>query len=255
MNFGLRPLDGNAPARDAEFFREILACTNLGILVLLPDRRILWANENLPLLLPFLEDAGPERTLDELLPEPLRKPFDRILRQIEESGFSPLEGVRWPPTGESCLGISGNVLRARHGGPGLRLLIVQDLFLYTEVKDLDTRLGQSMRLLSIASHEIRNPLTTILGFAEILLDRDLPQEQRKFLERILGQGRRIDTLLEEIRAASRSRTGVFQLHMREISLESILKAVVEDFGAREAARSIRLTIPPSFRASGETGAS
>jgi signal transduction histidine kinase len=47
----------------------------------------------------------------------------------------------------------------------------------------------------MVSHELRTPLASVLGFTSLLLKRDFPpEEQRRYLEIIDSQARRLDTL-------------------------------------------------------------
>jgi signal transduction histidine kinase len=60
-------------------------------------------------------------------------------------------------------------------------------------------------LLSVVSHELRGPLTTIMGFSEVLLDddADLTEAQRlAFVTRIATQARRLERLMTGIFDAS-----------------------------------------------------
>jgi signal transduction histidine kinase len=49
------------------------------------------------------------------------------------------------------------------------------------------------------AHEINNPLASIVGSVDLLLLLALPRHQRAELEKILGQARRIATVLDQIR--------------------------------------------------------
>ncbi|MGK4422651.1 histidine kinase dimerization/phospho-acceptor domain-containing protein, partial [Klebsiella pneumoniae] len=64
------------------------------------------------------------------------------------------------------------------------------------------------RLAATVSHELRNPLTAIIGHADLALDApDLTPKVREQLEVIAGAGERMQTLISEILANSR---GVFR---------------------------------------------
>jgi len=50
-------------------------------------------------------------------------------------------------------------------------------------------------LISMVSHELRTPLASVLGFTTLLLERDFPpDEQRRYLEIVDGQARRLAAL-------------------------------------------------------------
>ncbi len=92
------------------------------------------------------------------------------------------------------------------------------------------------RFLSMASHELKTPLTTIRGHAQISLrrlskQRDLPDELltvRASLQKIDEQTYRLNTLLEDLLELSSIRAGKVKLRLRECDLGAICREVVED---------------------------
>lgn len=69
------------------------------------------------------------------------------------------------------------------------LVVVRDL---SEGRRLEER---QQRFLANAAHELKTPITTILGAAELLVDDDeSPETRRRFLEHILREARRMERL-------------------------------------------------------------
>ncbi|HEX9161291.1 MAG TPA: histidine kinase dimerization/phospho-acceptor domain-containing protein [Thermoanaerobaculia bacterium] len=93
--------------------------------------------------------------------------------------------------------------------------------------------------LSLVSHEIKNPLTSITGFADFAEDAVRNNDHDGALEHleIVGsEARRILRLAEDLLDASCLRAGKFRLMMGEVDVPSIVARVV----ARYAATSRRL---------------
>jgi signal transduction histidine kinase len=101
--------------------------------------------------------------------------------------------------------------------------------------------------LSLASHELRNPLSSILGNAQ-LLQRDLQRQMNvtgesgngngtaksdvdqevQMLERIIHQVRRMDKLVGEMMDITRMRAELFQLEKKQhINIVELVRRVVE----------------------------
>ena len=60
------------------------------------------------------------------------------------------------------------------------------------------------QLRQLVHHDLRTPLTSIIGFAELLLEREMPTEKRRQLIGFIArEGGRIDALLSEIPAPTR----------------------------------------------------
>jgi signal transduction histidine kinase len=85
-----------------------------------------------------------------------------------------------------------------------------------ELRAQNEKLRESERLkselVSIVSHELRTPLASVLGFTSLLLTRDVPpEEQRRYLEIIDAQGRRLSTLLNDFLDIERLEEGQLKL--------------------------------------------
>jgi signal transduction histidine kinase len=51
----------------------------------------------------------------------------------------------------------------------------------------------------LVQHDLRTPLTSIIGFAELLLEREMPPDKRRqLLGYILREGERLNSLLDEV---------------------------------------------------------
>ena len=65
--------------------------------------------------------------------------------------------------------------------------------------ELQQLVGFKDRLLKVASHDIRNPLTGIMGAAEILKEDDLDEEDQSLLNQIITEGAtQIDRIISEL---------------------------------------------------------
>jgi signal transduction histidine kinase len=92
------------------------------------------------------------------------------------------------------------------------------------------------RFLSIVSHELKTPITTIRGQAQIALRRlakqadPLPETDilQHSLEKINSQTGRLTLLVDELLDVSSMRTGKIELHKKRYDLRDICKEVVND---------------------------
>src|SRR6266496_4717868 len=81
-----------------------------------------------------------------------------------------------------------------------------------ELEDQNERLRESEQakseLVSVVAHELRTPLASVLGFTSVLLQRDVPEEQRReYLEIIEAQGRRLSALVNDFLDVQRLEEG------------------------------------------------
>lgn len=98
------------------------------------------------------------------------------------------------------------------------------------------------------SHELRTPLTIVGGFAETLVEGDVPTEAQKgFAERILGNTRRMQRIVDDLLDLSRIESGGWVPNPQRIELATVTADVIA--AARDAAQAkgleLRREIPDS----------
>lgn len=89
--------------------------------------------------------------------------------------------------------------------------------------------------LATASHELRNPLQAILGWARLLLQRELPPELEKPLRTIERNARAQARLIEDVLDVSRIISGKLRLEFGQASVASAVADAIE--AARPTAES------------------
>ncbi len=105
--------------------------------------------------------------------------------------------------------------------------------------------------ISMASHQLRTPLTSIKGYISMLLDGDmgeLKSEQQKALKEAFDSSQRMVYLISDFLNLSRMQTGKFELEPSSISLSEIIGDEIEQLRQTAASRNVELlyTAPPDF---------
>ena len=102
-------------------------------------------------------------------------------------------------------------------------LLARDI---TEQKDLQERRDA---FVSIASHELRTPMTTIMGFSELLLDNEtLEPSQREWLGRTHQNSRALSAIVDDMLNVSRIQSGRLALDLAHLRLDVVVEEVVAD---------------------------
>lgn len=97
--------------------------------------------------------------------------------------------------------------------------------------------------LAVVSHELRRPLTAIVGWAELLLaGRATAVTAARAIEALHTNARRQQGMIEDLCDASRAFTGSLRLSDTSMDLASVVRAAVEVVGGRAAAGSVHLTL-------------
>lgn len=91
---------------------------------------------------------------------------------------------------------------------------------------------QQEKLLGAISHELKNPMSSILGYSQILKDEfeneNFPKIYTKFLNKIINNGKRIDELLDRLRLAVQLDNNKFELKYRVFHIDKSINSLVSN---------------------------
>src|SRR5687767_12759177 len=108
--------------------------------------------------------------------------------------------------------------------------------------------NQAIReFVSIASHDLRGPLSSILGFAKLLVDRDdkfTAEERKEYLQIILRQGGLLARLVEDLLTISRIEAGEVETHIEDIYIRTAIEQVISTFTEHP---EIKVSSPPELK--------
>ncbi|ACK70451.1 multi-sensor signal transduction histidine kinase [Gloeothece citriformis PCC 7424] len=87
------------------------------------------------------------------------------------------------------------------------------------------------QFIDVVSHEFRTPLTSILGYAELLerhSDKLSEQKKNNYLHKIRIAGQRLSDLIEDVLCISRAESGKLQLNPHPLNLEVFCQDLIEE---------------------------
>ena len=100
-------------------------------------------------------------------------------------------------------------------------------------------------LVSIVSHELRTPLASVLGFTSLLLTREVSlDEQRRYLEIIDAQGRRLSSLLNDFLDIERLEEGQLRLSRELFDMGKLVGEQVQLFEGQSDKHKLDVVLPP-----------
>jgi len=127
----------------------------------------------------------------------------------------------------------------------LLLLVNSRLFeysiLYNKIKEVDKMKDE---FISMASHELRTPVTVIRGYVQMMLeeskDLNIKKEGVEYLSIINTSTERLGDLIEDLLNVSRIEQGRLKIDLNEINAQPIIEETVREMGIQAKEKNLNL---------------
>ncbi len=128
-------------------------------------------------------------------------------------------------------------------------LAIHNARLFREIEDKGRQIEAANRhkseFLANMSHELRTPLNAIIGFSEVLLDPSMVvsgDERSQFLTDVLGSGKHLLNLINEILDLAKVESGKMELRFEPAFLQDVFESVQHTMRALATKKSIDLRV-------------
>jgi len=212
-----------------ENYRALFDSSAIGTIVLDAETmKVLVANQAAAKIFGFssVEEALEVDPLDYILPEDKARVSELAEKALFEQNTQLTYELRILTKDGRKIWISATATRIVHQGRLAGLITFTDI---TEQKQHNERLILADRLASIGelaagtAHELNNPLTSVLGFSQLLMDKDIPNDIREDLEIIYSEAQRAAVVTRNLLAFARKHKPVKRLSQINDIIEDILK--------------------------------
>lgn len=113
---------------------------------------------------------------------------------------------------------------------------------YAKLKELDKAKSE---FISIASHQLRTPLTAIKGYVSMLIDGDygkLPKDGQQPMKNVYASNERLVTLVNSLLDISRIEAGKVKYEESEFSLKEMAESLVSEFTPAATNKKLSLAL-------------
>lgn len=155
--------------------------------------------------------------------------------------------VRTPQGENKYVQLSVRVLYDETEQPDLLVAVMTDV---TELVAARLKAEEAVRargeFLANISHEIRTPINGILGFSELLEDKELPLEQKAHLKSIKSNAAQLLELINDILDLSRIEANSMTVDQFTFNLRNLVDQTCQNFGPllQEKGLGLSITYPP-----------
>ena len=218
-------------------WHELMALSEQGCLVLDREGQLIYIN---PLMCEFLgvptDQAQGLRDLDERMQErlPAHEPRRRPLFRLFQQAVTTSDPGTWTTFKLSDPQARVVQIKAKRMSADLVVMFGRDV---TLAEELDRRRHE---FLSVAAHEIRTPLASVFGYAELLTKRKLaPAKQQALLGIIHRQAGHLVTLIHELLDLSRleARRGM-DFNRQRCTMASLVSHALADWAMPDDPRTV-----------------
>jgi two-component system NtrC family sensor kinase len=212
-----------------ENYRTLFNSSVIGTIVLDAETmKVMMANQATARMFGFssAEEIRGADPLEFIHPEDREEVLELATKSLFEQDSHQTRNLRAITKDGQEVWVSATGARIMHEGRLAGLISFADI---TEQKRQNERLMMTERLASIgelaagAAHELNNPLTGIIGFSELLMEKDIPDYIREDLAMIRSEAQRAANVTSNLLTFARKHRPVKQLTRINDVIEDVLK--------------------------------
>ena len=209
-----------------EFYLSLIESSNDGIIIL-QDNNIKFFNKQILEITGFLEKEIYGKSFLNFVSDKYKKLVsDRYKLRVEGKKVDPRYGIELLKKNGSSFPVEINTSTVKYNGRMAVLAIIRDM---TKAKEIDKMKSE---FVSVASHQLRTPLTGIKWFSELLLGGKagvLSDKQEDFIEQILKSSGRMMNLVDDLLDVSHIEASEkYQVILKKVNGCSIFNSVIEE---------------------------
>jgi two-component system NtrC family sensor kinase len=223
-------------------YRALFESTLDGLFVIDAETmKIVLANEAAAKMYGFdsVEDTVGANPLDFVSPEDRERIVKIVFEDMFQKDPRQVNEFRTMTKDGREIWISALGLRTEYQGRLAGLISLRDITKHKQMEDqfiITDRMASIGQLASGIAHEINNPLTGVIGFSQLLLERDVPDDIREDLGVIHEEAKRASAVVKNLLTFARKHPPIKQL----TNVNGIIEKVLELRAYEQRANDIQV---------------
>ena len=240
----------------------VAARTDNLVIIFSPDGRVDWVNESFTRLTEYaLTDIGGKRPAEFLSgADTDPRSIGRIRNAIAQGQPISTDIVQYSRSGRK-FHLSYDIQPVRNKSAEIEnfIAVASDITARVETEqalrraksEADAASRAKSEFLASMSHEIRTPMNGVIGMTALLLETNLNQEQREFVNTIRHSGEALLTIINDILDFSKIESGKMELERMPFELGICIEEAIEVFAVQAASKRLELAyyvdrdVPPT----------
>ena len=225
-----------------EYLASIVQTVRESLVVLNPDLKVLSVNDHFVKVFKVTREETEGKLMYELGNGQWNIPrLKELLENILPTNNPVLEFEvehDFPHIGKKLMIVNAHRIELEGNYRDRILIAIEDV---TERREIERRKDD---FLSIASHELKTPLTTIKGYVQVmqkLMPDDVSEKLKDILRKTGVYVERLNSLIAELLDVSRIQTGNIELHREPFNFDKMVDETVDNMQAAQQSHKITLT--------------
>lgn len=222
---------------DQSMLNVILNSMGEGVLLLNQAGRVVLMNPSAEKILGMPEKEGIGRHYLEVVRHPVLADLLARSKQGGEMARAEIE-FKVRDSEEKTFAVSVAAIRAERDN------LLGQIMVFSDITSLKRLMGLRTDFVANVSHELKTPLTAILGYVETLLSGGMDDKKNRaqFLEKISAQTQRLHALITDVLELSKIESGAYMERLGPVNLSETVGRVVELLKAKAEARQVSILV-------------